>query len=47
MSTRFRNNLIALCIVFVFLVGVAKAADPIVTDSTSVVTSTGTQTTNS
>ena len=45
MSTRFRNNLIALCIVLVFLVGVANAADPIVTDSTSVVTSTGTQTT--
>jgi len=45
MSERFRNNLIALCIVLVFLVGVANAADPIVTDSTSVVTSTGTQTT--
>ena len=45
MSTRFRNNLIALCIVSVFLVGVAHSADPIVTDSTSVVTSTGTQVT--
>ena len=45
MSNRFRNNLIAGLIVLVFLVGVANAADPIVTDSTSVVTSTGTQTT--
>ena len=45
MSTRFRNNLIAGLFVLVFLVGVAHSADPIVTDSTSVVTSTGTQTT--
>jgi hypothetical protein len=45
MSNRLRNNLIAGFIVLVFLVGVANAADPIVTDSTSVVTSTGTQTT--
>ena len=45
MSIRFRNNLIAGLIVTVFLVGLANAADPIVTDSTSVVTSTGTQTT--
>ena len=46
---RLRNNLIAGFIVLVFLIGVASqsiaAADPIVTDSTSVVTSTGTQTT--
>ena len=45
MSIRFRNNLIAGLIVTIFLVGLANAADPIVTDSTSVVTSTGTQTT--
>ena len=45
MTNRFRNNLIAGLIVLVFLVGVAYSADPIVTDSTSVVTSTGTQTT--
>ena len=45
MSDRLRNNLIAGLIVLVFLVGVAHSADPIVTDSTSVVTSTGTQTT--
>ena len=45
MSNRLRNNLIAVLIVTVFLVGLANAADPIVTDSTSVVTSTGTQTT--
>ena len=45
MSNRLRNNLIAGLIVTVFLVGLANAADPIVTDSTSVVTSTGTQTT--
>jgi len=44
-SIRFRNNLIAGLIVTIFLVGLANAADPIVTDSTSVVTSTGTQTT--
>jgi hypothetical protein len=41
MSNRLRNNLIAGLIVLVFLVGVAHSADPIVTDSTSVVTSTG------
>ena len=41
MSNRLRNNLIAGLIVTVFLVGLANAADPIVTDSTSVVTSTG------
>ena len=35
MSERFRNNLIAFFIVLVFLVGVANAADPIVTQSTS------------
>ena len=45
MSNRLRNNLIAGLIVTVFLVGLANAADPIVTDSTSVITSTGTQTT--
>ena len=45
MSLRFRNNLIAALIVTVFLVGLANAADPIVTDSTSTITSTGTQTT--
>ena len=45
MSNRLRNNLVAVLIVIVFLVGFANAADPIVTDSTSVVTSTGTQTT--
>jgi hypothetical protein len=41
MTNRFRNNLIAGLIVLVFLVGVAHSADPIVTESTSVVTSTG------
>ena len=45
MSNRLRNNLIAVLIVTVFLVGLANAADPIVTDSTSVVTSTGTNVT--
>ena len=46
---RLRNNLIAVLIVLVFLLGVASqsiaAADPIVTDNTNVVTTTGTQTT--
>ena len=41
MSNRLRNNLVAVLIVTVFLVGFANAADPIVTDSTSVVTSNG------
>ena len=50
MSGRLRNNLIAGLVVVVFWVTlviptVVRAADPIVTDSTSVVTSTGTQTT--
>ena len=50
MSNRLRNNLIAGLVVVVFWVTlviptVVKAADPIVTDSTSVVTSTGTNTT--
>ena len=50
MSDRLRNNLIAGLVVTVFWVTlviptVVRAADPIVTDSTSVVTSTGTQTT--
>ena len=50
MSDRVRNNLIAGLVVAVFWVTlviptVVRAADPIVTDSTSVVTSTGTQTT--
>ena len=45
MSTRFRNNLFAGLFVLIFLVGVAHSADPIVTDSTSVVTTNGTQTT--
>ena len=50
MSDRVRNNLIAGLVVVVFWVTlviptVVRAADPIVTDSTSVVTSTGTQTT--
>ena len=45
MSIRFRNNLIAGLIVTVFLVGLANAADPIVTDSTNNVTTTGTQVT--
>jgi len=47
MSTRFRNNLLAGLFVFAFwcVSFSAIAADPIVTDSTSVVTSTGTQTT--
>ena len=44
-SNRLRNNLIAGLIVTVFLGGLANAADPIVTDSTSVVTSTGTNVT--
>lgn len=46
---RLRNNLIAGFIVLVFLLGVATqsvaASDPIVTDNTNVVTTTGTQTT--
>ena len=46
---RLRNNLIAGLIVLVFLIGVASqsiaAADPIVTDNTNKVTTTGTQTT--
>ena len=47
MSDRLRNNLIAGLFVFVFwcVSFSAIAADPIVTDSTSVITSTGTQTT--
>ena len=50
MSDRLRNNLIAGLVVVVFWITlviptVVRAADPIVTDSTSVVTSTGTQTT--
>ena len=50
MSDRLRNNLIAGLVVVVFWVTlviptVVRAADPIVTDSTSIVTSTGTQTT--
>ena len=50
MSGRLRNNLIAGLVVVVFWVTlviptVVKAADPIVTDSTSVVTSTGTNVT--
>tara|TARA_R110000765_G_scaffold111512_2_gene203287 strand:- start:395 stop:952 length:558 start_codon:yes stop_codon:yes gene_type:complete len=45
MTKRYRNNLIALLIVTVFLVGLANAADPIVTDSTNNVTTTGTQVT--
>ena len=48
MTNRFRNNLIAGLIVFAFwciFVIPVMAADPIVTDSTSVVTTTGTQTT--
>ena len=48
MSDRIRNNLIAVLIVFAFwciFVIPVMAADPIVTDSTSVVTTTGTQTT--
>ena len=50
MSDRLRNNLIAGLVVAVFWITlviptVVRAADPIVTDSTSVVTSTGTQTT--
>ena len=47
MSTRFRNNLIALCIVLVFLVGVAHSADPIVTNSTANSTVTSNSTTKS
>ena len=47
MSERFRNNLIALCIVFVFLVGVAHSADPIVTNSTANSTVTSNSTTKS
>ena len=48
MSNRLRNNVIALGIVFAFwmvFVIPVMAADPIVTDSTSVVTTTGEQTT--
>ena len=50
MSDRVRNNLIAGLVVVVFWVTlviptVVRAADPIVTDSTSVVTSTGTNVT--
>jgi hypothetical protein len=50
MSDRLRNNLIAGLVVVVFWVTlviptVVRAADPIVTDSTSVVTSTGTNVT--
>ena len=50
MSTRLRNNLVAGFIVVLFWVTlviptVVRAADPIVTDSTSVVTTSGTQTT--
>ena len=45
MTNRLRNNLIAGLIVTVFLVGLANAADPIVTDSTNNVTTTGTQVT--
>ena len=50
MSDRLRNNLIAGLVVVVFWVTlviptVVRAAEPIVTDSTSVVTSTGTNTT--
>ena len=48
MSDRIRNNLIAGLIVFAFwcvFVVPVMAADPIVTDSTSVVTTTGEQTT--
>ena len=48
MSTRFRNNLIAGFILVAFwivFVLPVMAADPIVTDSTSVVTTSGTQTT--
>ena len=45
---RLRNNLIAGFIVLVFLIGVASqsiaAADPIVTDNTNKVITTGTQT---
>ncbi len=48
MSNRLRNNVIALgivaCFWIVFVLPV-MAADPIVTDSTSVVTTTGEQTT--
>ena len=50
MSDRVRNNLIAGLVVAVFWITlviptVVRAADPIVTDSTSVVTSTGTNVT--
>ena len=48
MTNRLRNNLIAGLVVFAFwcvFVVPVMAADPIVTDSTSVVTTTGTQTT--
>jgi ribulose 1,5-bisphosphate synthetase/thiazole synthase len=47
MSDRLRNNLIAGLVIFAFwcVSFSAIASDPIVTDSTSVVTSTGTQTT--
>jgi len=47
MSERFKNNLIALCIVSVFLVGVAHSADPIVTNSTANSTVTSNSTTKS
>ena len=47
MSKRLRNNVIALSIVFafwmVFVIPVMAASDPIVTDSTSVVTTSGNQ----
>jgi hypothetical protein len=48
MTNRLRNNLIAGLVVFAFwcvFVVPVMAADPIVTDSTSVVTTTGNQTT--
>ena len=50
MSDRLRNNLIAGLVVAVFWVSlviptVVKAADPIVTESTNAVTTTGTQVT--
>ena len=48
MSTRVKNNCIAALIVLLFLLGVASksiAADPIVSESTQVITSNGTNTT--
>jgi hypothetical protein len=47
MSDRLRNNLIAGLVIFAFwcVSFSAIASDPIVTDSTSTITSTGTQTT--